>query len=237
VLQAATKAARARPERQAIAANVPLRPEDDADGIPYATLLTLPSNGVVVVASFTRARENRDRSASSAGGKLPLRLRDATPRGGYDTQLRPTNPLGQYRLRVEVNGYGVDVDVYFGTRRPSSAAITAAQRQLDRLVVRSVGTSNPVEERALPMRPAETPRGAVAGQATGARPRASHSPSWSSAERARPGSESRPVALSRSPSRAYPAAPQVTLEVDRIVVPEKSAAPCFATTLSQTFVS
>jgi hypothetical protein len=165
VLQAATKATRARPARQAIAANVPLRPEDDADGIPYATLLSLPSSGVVVVASFTR-RENRDSSASYPGAKLPLRLRDATPHGEYDAQLRPTNPLGQYRLRAEVNGYGVDVDVYFGTRRPVSAAITAAQRQLDRLVVRSVGASAPVEERALPMRPAGASRVGAAGQAT-----------------------------------------------------------------------
>jgi hypothetical protein len=164
VLQAATKATRAQPARQAIAANVPLRPEDDADGIPYATLLTLPSNGVVVVASFTPARGDRDRSTSSRVGKLPLRLRDATPQGEYDAQLRPTNPLGQYRLRAEVNGYGVDVDVYFGTRRPAPAAITAAQRQLDRLVVQSIGASNPVEERALPMRPAGTSRVEAAGQ-------------------------------------------------------------------------
>lgn len=158
VLQAATRATRARPTRQAIAANVPLRPEDDADGIPYATLLSLPSNGVVVVASFTAG------SASSGEGKLPLRLRDARPHSEYNAQLRPTNPLGQYRLRSDVNGYAVDVDLYFGTRRPAPAVITAAQRQLDRLVVQSVGASSPVEERALPMRPAATP--GAAGQAT-----------------------------------------------------------------------
>ena len=156
VLQAATKATRVRPVRQAIAANVPLRPEDDADGIPYATLLGLPPNGVVVVANFT--------SGTLSRGELPLRLRDASPNS--DAQLRPTNPLGQYRLSAEVSGYGVDVDVYFGTRRPAPAMITAAQRQLDRLVVQSVGASNPVEERALPIRPARTPRIAVAGEAT-----------------------------------------------------------------------
>jgi hypothetical protein len=157
VLQAATRATRARPVRQAIAANVPLRPEDDADGIPYATLLSLPSNGVVVVASFTPTGV-----ASSPEGELPLRLRDATPH--REAQLRPTNPLGQYRLRSDVNGYAVDVNVYFGTRRPAAAVITAAQRQLDRLVVRSVGASSPVAERALPMRPAATP--GAAGQST-----------------------------------------------------------------------
>ena len=139
---------------QAIAANVPLRPEDDADGVPYATLLGLPSNGVVVVASFT--------SGTSSRGELPLRLRDARPEN--DAQIRPTNPLGQYRLSAQVSGHDVDVDVFFGTRRPAPAVITAAQRQLDRLVVRSIGASNPVEERALPMRPAGTP--GTAGQAT-----------------------------------------------------------------------
>jgi hypothetical protein len=155
VLQAASKATRGRPARQAIAANVPLRPEDDADGIPYATLLGLPSNGVVVVANFT--------SGTSSRAKLPLRLRDARPYG--DAQLRPTNPLGQYRLSAQVSGYGVDVDVYFGTRRPAPAVITAAQRQLDRLVVQSVGASNPVAERALPMRPAGASGSGVTGQA------------------------------------------------------------------------
>jgi hypothetical protein len=156
VLQAATKPTRGRPARQAIAANVPLRPEDDADGIPYATLLNLPSNGVVVVANFT--------SGTSSRGKLPLRLRDAAP--DRDAQLRPTNPLGQYRLRAEVNGYGVDADVYFGTRRPAPAVVTAAQRQLDRLVTRSVPGTDHVEERALPIRPAGASGAAVSGQAT-----------------------------------------------------------------------
>jgi hypothetical protein len=169
VLQAATKATsarRARPARQAIAANVPLRPEDDADGIPYATLLSLPSHGVVVVASFTRARERPGSSASFPARKLPLRLRDAAPHVERNAQLRPTNPLGQYRLRAEVSGYSVDVNVYFGTRRPAPALITAGQRQLDRLVVRSVGASNPVEERALPMRRAGTPEIRVGARAT-----------------------------------------------------------------------
>ena len=160
VLQSATRATRGRPARQAIAANVPLRSEDDADGIPYSTLLSLPSRGVVVVASFTAARAGWQ---GSAGRELPLRLRDATP---DNAQLRPSNPLGQYRLRAEVSGHGVDVDVYFGTRRPAPALVTAAQRQLDRLVVRPVRTSNPVEERALPIRPAGVPQGSVGERAT-----------------------------------------------------------------------
>ena len=36
----------------AIAANVPLSPDDDADGLPLSTLETLPPDGVVIVTSF-----------------------------------------------------------------------------------------------------------------------------------------------------------------------------------------
>jgi hypothetical protein len=165
VLQAATAATPARPTQQAIAANVPLRPEDDADGVPYSTLLSLPQRGVVVVASFTPARDQRS-NASFPSRKLPLRLRDAAPQIEANAQVRPTRPLGQFRLRANVNGYGVDVSLYFGTPRPRPALITAAQRQLDRLVVRSARAGERVEERALPMRAAGIPQGAVGAGAT-----------------------------------------------------------------------
>jgi hypothetical protein len=151
VLQTATKAKPARPAQQAIAANVPLRPEDDADGVPYSTLLSLPRHGVVIVANFILAREHAGAASFPTRG-LPLRLRDATPsteRGG--AQVRPARPLGQFELRAKVNGYRVEVNVYFGTDRPTPELITAAQRQLDRLAVRSAREGNPLE-RALPMR-------------------------------------------------------------------------------------
>jgi hypothetical protein len=150
VLQTATKPTPARPVQQAIATNMPLRPEDDADGIPYATLLALPPHGVVIVASFTLARENAG-SGSLPARELPLRLRDAAPAGGRNAQVRPARPLGQYELRAKVNGHGVDVSVYFGSHRPAPELIASAQRQLDRLVVRSAREGDPLE-RALPMR-------------------------------------------------------------------------------------
>lgn len=148
VLQTATRTTATRPARQAVAANVPLRAEDDVDGVPYATLSTLPRHGVVLVAKFTPIRGER-----GSTGNLPLRLRDASPQIERSAQVRPTKPLGQYRLRAEVNGYRVDIDLYFGTRRPAPAIITAAQQQLDRLVVGSDRASGPEEERALPIRP------------------------------------------------------------------------------------
>jgi hypothetical protein len=165
VLQAAIEATPARPTQQAIAANVPLRPEDDADGIPYSTLLSLPRRGVVVVASFTPAHEQRG-SAPFPSRKLPLRIRDAAPHLEPNAQVRPTRPLGHHQLRAKVNGYGVDVNVYFGERRPGPALLKAAQRQLDRLVIRSAHARERVEERALPMRPTGTPQGAVGVGAT-----------------------------------------------------------------------
>ena len=140
----------ATPERPAvsIAANVPLHPDDDAESLPYATLLRLPRTGVVIVASFTtRGDEWQDRFFPAQ--RLPFRLRDAAPTG---VQVRPERPLGQYQLPAGVSGHNVDVNVYFGTPRPAPALIMAAQRQLDRLVVRPVRAVDRVEERALPMR-------------------------------------------------------------------------------------
>jgi hypothetical protein len=149
VLQTAKRATLAQ-EAIAIAANVPLSPNDAADRLPYSTLLGLPPNGVVMLASFT-ARGDEFRDRHYAVSRLPLRLRDAAP---GSIQLRPERPLSQWRLNAGVNGHNVDVTVYFGTPRPAPAVIRAAQRQLDRLVVRSTRTVDRVEERAFPIRPA-----------------------------------------------------------------------------------
>jgi hypothetical protein len=112
-------------------------------------LLGLPPNGVVMLASFTaRGDEFRDRHYEAK--RLPLRLRDAVP---GSVQVRPERPLGQWQLHAGVNGHNVDVTVYFGTPRPGPAVVRTAQRQLDRLVVRSTRTVDRVEERAFPIRP------------------------------------------------------------------------------------
>ena len=147
VLQTAKRATLAE-EAIAIAANVPLSPDDAADRLPYSTMLGLPRNGVVMLASFTtRGDELRDQHYPVRS--LPLRLRDAEP---GSLQVRPASPLGQYRLHAGINGHNVEVTVYFGTPRPSSALITSAQRQLDRLVVRPVHGRSEVEQRAFPIR-------------------------------------------------------------------------------------
>jgi hypothetical protein len=162
ILQTAAKPNPSRPVQQAIAANVPLRPEDDVDGIPYSTLLSLPRHGVVIVASFMLAREHAG-AAFFPARDLPLRLRDAAPPPDRYAQLRPALPLSEYQLRAKVNGYAVEVSVYFGTDRPTPDLITAGQRQLDRLVVRPPREDDPLD-RALPMRAGS----ATAASGTGA---------------------------------------------------------------------
>jgi hypothetical protein len=123
----------------AVAANVPLRPGDDADGLPLSTLEALPPNGVVIVATVSELLPGQPRDVRELyfpPSTLPLRLRDARPYIPYGTQLRPKQPLGQYELRALVSGYEIDLNLYFGTERPSRALLSVAQRQLDRLVVR-----------------------------------------------------------------------------------------------------
>jgi hypothetical protein len=149
VLQSGRTPSPARPA-QAIAANVRLSPEDALDELPYSTLLALPPNGVVIVASSVGRRDEPDELYPLR--RLPLRLRDAAPAIEWGVQVRPARPLGQYQLRATVNGQALDVHIYFGTERPRRGVLAAAQRQLDRLVVRSGEPFGHVGERALPLR-------------------------------------------------------------------------------------
>jgi hypothetical protein len=156
VHQAGTRASVAQPA-SAIATNVPLLPEDLVDGrpdpsqLPYATLLRLPRNGVVIVADFTLLREHLPyTSPLFRPRELPLKLSDARPLDQFGTQIRPRQPLGQYQLRAAVNGFAVDLAFYFGTTDPSRALLAAAQRQLERLVV------EPPEARAPRVQPPRT---------------------------------------------------------------------------------
>lgn len=119
----------------AIAANVPLSPRDDADALPLSTLRSLPPEGIVMVAIFTARDVERMHDPYFARRTLPLRVGDGELYGG--ASLRPGRPLGQIHLVAAVNRHNVDLTVYFGVERPSAAQLAAAQRQLDRLVVRT----------------------------------------------------------------------------------------------------
>jgi hypothetical protein len=144
VLQAGSFATPERPA-VAIASNVPLSPEDGNSIVPYSTLLKLPPNGIVIVANFTGRIALATGVAKSIPNSLgwgypehdlPLRIRDATPYIQYSGQIRPEEPLGQYQLKATVHGFAVDLHFYFGAVQPSSAQFSAAQEQLDKLVVR-----------------------------------------------------------------------------------------------------
>jgi hypothetical protein len=138
-----------------MAANVPFASEDVVNGLaepsslPYSTLLGLPARGVIVVATFTEpdgATLHPSTRYPSRG--LPLDLREATPYIEYGTQIRPDEPLGQYQLRALVDGWYVDVQVYFGTARPSTALLASARRQLRGLVARPAQSTRPARAAA-----------------------------------------------------------------------------------------
>jgi hypothetical protein len=120
----------------AIAANVELSPDDDPDGLPLSTLEKLPADGVVIVVSFITRGDQKYYDRLFPSRKLPLRAGEATRGIEYGADVRPGRPLGQYQLRAGVNRHNVDVNIYFGTDPPTPALRAAAQRQLDRMVIR-----------------------------------------------------------------------------------------------------
>jgi hypothetical protein len=131
VLQTGNEATAQQPSR-ALAANVPIHPDDEPHRLPYRSLLGLPSDGVLIAARFTALP---DGSPEPEPGELPLRVADARPGIQASADVRPERPLGQYQLHRTVGRYRVDLHFYFGAREPSPRARAAAQRQLDRLVV------------------------------------------------------------------------------------------------------
>ena len=109
----------------------------EPSALPYSTLLGLPPDGIVIVASFI-ARSNEPWAFGRYPRREPpLRIAEATPYIDMGTQVRPDAPLAQYQLRAAVKGQHVDVQMYFGVPRPGPKLLAEAQRQLDELVVRS----------------------------------------------------------------------------------------------------
>lgn len=137
----------------AVAANVPFAPDDvenglvEPSGLPYATLLSLPPDGIVLVATMTPQNVEQTPPVASwlpyTAVELPLRLRDAMPVLRWGAQVRPDQPLAQYHLSGSLHGHNVDVVVYFGTPQPSSKLMRAAQRQLAGFVFRPGNVSSP----------------------------------------------------------------------------------------------
>ena len=130
----------------AVAANVPFAPDDvknglvEPSGLPYATLLTLPADGILLVASMTPQSVPQVPSVPPSLPyteiELPLRVRDAIPVLRWGAQVRPDQPLAQYHLSGSLHGHNVDVVVYFGTSQTSPELMRQAQRQLNGFVFR-----------------------------------------------------------------------------------------------------
>jgi hypothetical protein len=130
-----------------VAANGPIHPDDavdglaDPSGLPYSTLLTLAPHGIVIVAAMTPVAPLHyapiPTNPEYVERELPLRFRDAAPVPIYGRQVRPDQPLATYQLRAEIHDVNVDVFVYFGTPTVTPSLRASAQRQLERLVIRS----------------------------------------------------------------------------------------------------
>lgn len=120
----------------AIAANVPLHPDDDLGETPYATLEALPADGVLIFARFT-TRGDPGEDMKFPIRTLPLQIAGAKPVSRSSDPLPFARRLAQYRVRAAVGGYNVDSRIYFGAVPASETMIAAAQRQLNRLVVAS----------------------------------------------------------------------------------------------------
>lgn len=136
-------------QRVAVAANVPFAADDVDDGLvepsglPYSTLLTLPPDGIVMVATMTPQTLPHVAPVTTSPYyrhlDLPLQLSDALPVLRWGAQVRPDQPLAQYHLSTLLRGYQVDLIVYFGTARVSASLMRTAQQQLNGFVVRSEG--------------------------------------------------------------------------------------------------
>ena len=131
----------------ALAANVPVHPDDmPIDGPPYRTIRTLPPDGVVIFAEFS-ARGETWTDAGYPVEAAPPRLDDAYRETDWAAQIRPQDPVAQYRLAYATAGYNVELRVYAGRLRPTDEQLAGAQRQLDRIVV----AGDPITIQARPL--------------------------------------------------------------------------------------
>jgi hypothetical protein len=115
------------------ASNIPMGPDTQSGGAPWDTVERLGEGDVVIWAMLLPAGENALVDANFPPGELPLSLDDAPP-GGLEG-----NPEVGLTLRtgVQVNGWNIDLMVFYGTAVPSAETRAAAQEQLARLDVPS----------------------------------------------------------------------------------------------------
>jgi hypothetical protein len=117
----------------ASAANVPFAPADlSQQSPPTATVAALPASGVLLWAQFYPSGQIPAIDRTFPVRTLPLRLADARV---------TTNPEGfggsgaVRRIAARVNGYNVDVVIFFGANQPSASALADARGELARLTL------------------------------------------------------------------------------------------------------
>ena len=120
------------------AANVPFAERDRSLASPPSrTVAMLPRRGVVIWAMVARAGKDSRRP-------LPLRLTEASRSNPFEGfPCAPAVPLSRCfaasgsvrRLHGRMAGYDVDLYVFLGTDRPSSAQIAVVDAELARLRV------------------------------------------------------------------------------------------------------
>jgi Protein of unknown function (DUF4232) len=115
----------------ATAANVTLGADALSGTFPWQTVARLQAGQALLQATFYPAGENAGVDAKFPRRALPLSLDDA--RAGASLEGQPAN-VTEYRLLARVNGYDLDLFVFFG-RPATAAARAAAEEELGRLTV------------------------------------------------------------------------------------------------------
>jgi len=85
---------------RAIAANVPLHPDDEVGAAPFATLESLPPHGVLILATFT-SRGDLAEDVTFPDRRLPLKISGAKQAPSSEA-LPFARRLAEYRLRAGV---------------------------------------------------------------------------------------------------------------------------------------
>lgn len=118
-------------ETTTVAANIPLGPDSRAGNVPWDTVERLGDGQVVLFVMAVPEGESAAVDATFPPGRLPISLDDAQP-GGLEGQ--PDDVYAE-RLGTRVNGWNLDVIVFYGGTGPSAEVRAAAQEQLTRLDV------------------------------------------------------------------------------------------------------
>jgi hypothetical protein len=120
-------------ETSAVASNIPLGPMSRSGSAPWDTVERLGRGDVVLYAISVPTGESAAVDAAFPAGELPLSLDHAQPGG-----LEGNPGVGlTLRMRVQVNGWNIDLLVFYGAAEPSAETRAVAQEQLARLDVPS----------------------------------------------------------------------------------------------------